>query len=112
MLKTSEQKLKFPQFDRWTMIDANHVTLEETISAIGAGHLDTFLRNPEEAFGGNGIVIKMTLPSAITTAFIECSNRGEKLHVTLIEKGQKYNFILAYREDLSETYPFRLALDS
>jgi len=94
-------------FDNWQVVDSTHVTLESPIAAIGSGHLDLYLEDPENAFCGLGIAIKMKLPDAITTTFRACEEHGEKLHVRVSDQRKNYDFILTYNDD-GGRYPWRL----
>ncbi len=96
-----------PVFDRWIMTDDSNITLESPMVAIGSGHLDLYLEDPENAFGGLGIAIKMTLPDSVAQAFQKCEERGERLHIHLTAQGVSHDFVLAHSSDAGR-YPWRL----
>ncbi|MBI4256686.1 hypothetical protein HY626_01360 [Candidatus Uhrbacteria bacterium] len=100
---------KIPSFDRWMITDDSHITLESPYVAIGSGHLEVYLEDPDGAFGGLGIAIKMVLPESVTQVFRKCEAQGKKLHVYLTVHGIRHDFILVNRPDAGR-YPWRLQL--
>jgi hypothetical protein len=103
-MRESEKSL---EFDHWQIIDANHIVLESPMFVMGAGHLDVYLEDPQNAFEGFGIAVKNTLPDAIKQVFNECETRGDKLHVDMVIQGLRHSFILTHRPDAGR-YPWRL----
>jgi hypothetical protein len=87
------------KFDNWEIVDGNHITLDSPLMAFAAGHLEVYMEDPENAFEGNGVSIRMPLPEAITRAIDDCEKRGEKMYVDVPFRGTKHRLVLAHSLD-------------
>ncbi len=94
-------------FDRWILKDDQHMTLESPMATIGSGHIESYVADPEHVFEGLGIPIKDDLPDEVIRAFHACEQRGEKVHVQVVDRNTKYDFVLTHRQE-HPRYPWRL----